>query len=1096
MQILNKSLIAVAVSSVVFGAYYLSDQSPAENFKTNRSLETAFDAVLATKNKKSYDKPQEAIDFAVLKRMPGGKGEVSFEKYTSALKQMDGMSQYSSSLKQVLPTRAQLKADPGLKASLTKMMPDGENVELGQWDNLGPGNIGGRTRTIVFHPDNPELIYTAGVNGGVWRSTNGGDNWSPLDDMLPNLAVVTLIMDPEDPNTLYAGTGEGYFNGDAVRGDGIFRTTDGGDTWEQLASTAGETNFAYVNKLAISANDSNRLYAATREGIFRSTDAGATWSLVHDGSDVAVGCVDLQIRTDLETDNLIAACGSFNPGRIVRSTDGGDTFTSVLAEAEMGRSTLAIAPSNQDVIYALNATNQSSANNMGSLGLNKVYRSNDGGATWQTQYSVDDATTLSGAFAVPNDANNAGFTLLSNPLLSILPACGIGFQQFFNQGWYDNIISVDPTNPDVVWAGGIDIMRSSDGGQSWGLTSSWFLDTANDQYAHADNHIFAFPPNYDGTTVETMYVGNDGGIQRANRALTGRTFTVQEYCGIALEFGFGVTPEDFGVPTFVPDAEIINWDNLNNDYRVTQFYNGTPLPDGESYFGGTQDNGTLLGTNTAGANSWTEIFGGDGGYVAVDPTNTDVMFVETTGLSIRKSTDGGVTFAAASNGITGAAFPFITTFEMDTNNPQRLWIVGDTIWRTDDQADNWVQASTQFTTAARGESGSAIANAPSNSERVLVGTQNGFILRNADAGNADATTAWESSDNLGGFISSVAFDPQDENIAYATVSTFGANHVLRSIDGGATWTAIDNMGEANGIPDIPAHDIKVDPADSRRLFVGTDLGIFVSIDTGANWMIENGGFANTQVETLKFADRTLFAFTHGRSAYRVNLNDLLRVTNSADTTAEDTALSLAGADFLDNLDGPNVLTPASIEVMAMTNGSLSLNDTAVAVGDLVAVAELGNLSFMPDADFNGDATIEWQARDANDVITRETATITIDVTPVNDAPRVTEINYLQGHESRRFERDVSGNFNDVDGDTLTFSATGLPEGLTISSAGVISGDPNGSSEGQVTVTATDGVLSASSTFTLRIKNKGSGSFGGLFLVAMIALYGVRRRISK
>lgn len=1091
MQVISKTLIALAVGSAVYGAFHFSDQISQDKFKTNKELETSFNALLATKSKKPYDKPQEAIDFAVLKRMPGGKGEVPYANYSKALLQMESMPQYSSSIKQVLPTRAQLKADPGLKALFSKTMADGENVELGHWDNLGPGNIGGRTRTIVVHPENPEIIFTAGVDGGVWRSTNGGENWSPLDDMMPNLAVVTLVMDPDDSDILYAGTGEGFFNGDAVRGNGIFRTTDGGDTWEHLASTADNSNFHFVNKLAISANDSNRLYAATREGIFRSTDAGATWSLVHDGSDVAVGCVDLQIRTDLETDNLVGACGSFLPGRIVRSTDGGDTFATVLAEAEMGRSTIAIAPSNQDVIYALNATNQFSSNNMGSLGLNKVYRSNDGGATWQAQYSVNDETFLSGSFAVPNDANNAGFTLLSNPLLSILPACGVGFQQFFNQGWYDNIISVDPTNPDVVWAGGIDILRSDDGGQSWGLTSSWFLDTANDQYAHADNHIFAFPPNYDGTTVEHMYVGNDGGIQRVNNAATGRTLTVQEYCGISLQFGFGVTPEDFGVPTFVPDESILDWDNLNNDYRVTQFYNGTPFPDGETYFGGTQDNGTLLGTDTAGANAWVEIFGGDGGYVAVDPTNTDVLFLETTGLSIRKSTDGGASFAAASTGITGAGFPFITTFEMDSNNPQRLWILGSEIWRTDDQAENWVQASTTLTA-----SGSAVANAPSNSERVIVGTQDGFIFRNADAGNADATTVWESSDNLGGFISSVAFDPQDENIAYATVSTFGTNHVLRSTDGGATWAAIDNMGEANGIPDIPAHDIKVDPADSRRLFVGTDLGVFVSIDTGANWMIENGGFANTQVQTLKFADRTLFAFTHGRSAYRVELNDLLRTTNSVDVTAEDTALSLTEEGFLDNLDGPNILTPTQIEIIEVTNGVLTVNGESVSAAQSVALADLNSLVFTPDADFNGDASIQWQARDDNDVVSREAAIITINVTPVNDAPVATQVEDFNGRADRFFEQNVSASFSDVDGDTLAFTASGLPLGLTINPDGTIEGTPVAASVTQVTVTASDGEFSASSTFTLTIKNGGSGSFGGLFLLALLSLFGIRRNIKR
>jgi hypothetical protein len=909
--------------------------------------------------------------------------------------------------------------------------------------------------------------------------------------MLPNLAVTTLVMDPNDPDTLYAGTGEGFFNIDAVRGDGVFVTTDAGETWNAVSFTAGNTDFNFVNKLAFSPNDSNTLYAATREGIYRTQDAGDSWALVHDGSDVFVGCTDLSVRNDLDVDTIIGSCGSFAPSRIVRSTDGGDTFEVVLQQPEMGRSTISIAPSDQNIIYVLNATNQNTTNNVGSLGLNAIFRSDDGGATWATQYSVNEDTALAGTFVVPVNPEDLGFTILNNPLFNILPACGIGFQQQLSQGWYDNIIQVDPVNPDVVWAAGIDIFRSSDAGQSWGITSNWFLETDDPLYAHADNHILTFPPGYDGVDNQSIYAGNDGGIQRVENATSGRTLTTLEACAVALENAFNVVPEDFGVDTFTgPDETNLTWENLNNGLQITQYYNGTAFPDGETYFGGTQDNGTLIGTDTAGTDNWIEIQGGDGGYVAVDPTNTDILFAETTNLSITRSNDGGQSFVGVTNGITGGGFPFITTFIMDSNIPQRLYILGNAIWRTDDQADNWVQASTDLT---NGGAGSAVANAPSNSDRVLVGSNNGFIYRNADAGNADATTVWEFSEDLGGFISSVAFDPQDENIAYATSSTFGQNHIFRSIDAGATWTPIDNLGLPNGIPDIPVHSIAIDPEDSRRLFVGTDLGVFVSIDTGENWMVENGGFANTPTETLLFEGRNLFAFTHGRSAYRVRLNDLLRTSSSTTTTAEDTALEVPASMFVDNIDGANVFAAEFIEIVSVSNGTLTNNGESFSAGSIIAIDALNGLTFTPNQDFNGNADVSWQARDDVQIVSREPATISVDVTPVNDAPVATRIPDFTNANDSSISLNVSGSFTDVDIDSLTFTATGLPEGLTISSTGgVIVGDPPGGTTSSVTVTASDGEASASSTFTLTIPASG-GSLNIKLLLALLILIGLRRR---
>ncbi len=314
-------------------------------------------------------------------------------------------------------------------------------------------------------------MYAGGVAGGVWKSTNGGASWVPLTDSMANLAVSSMAMDPDNSSIIYAGTGEGYFNVDAVRGAGIFKTTDAGATWTQLGST-NTSNFRYVNKIVVSPNDSNRVYAATRTGLHRSLDAGATWTQVLNASGVS-GCVDLVVRSDQSTDAILAACGagSFVQGTIYLNTDAGGSgsWTPVLGavqgEAAMARTSLAIAPSNQNVVYALAASNTTSGD-FRAGGLHAVFRSTDGGSTWTARVRNTSATKLS-------------TVLLSNPVYAFFSDCGFGPDARYNQGWYDNVIAVDPIDPDRVWVGGIDLFRSDDGGANWGLASHWWASADN-----------------------------------------------------------------------------------------------------------------------------------------------------------------------------------------------------------------------------------------------------------------------------------------------------------------------------------------------------------------------------------------------------------------------------------------------------------------------------------------------------------------------------------------------------------------------------------------------------------------------------------------
>ena len=784
-----------------------------------------------------FDQPQESQDFFVMKRAPGGVGPLDYSLYGSAAAQARQNQQYVLNTGQVL---------------------SGSAGPVGNWTFLGPGNVGGRSRALVIDPTNASVMYSAAVAGGVWKTTDGGSSWAAASDFIANIAVNSLVMDPTNHSVLYAGTGEGYFNGDSQRGNGIFKTTDGGATWNQLAFTNANSDFFYVQKIAINAAAS-RIYAATRTGLFRSIDGGVTWTKTLDAAGIN-GCMDVKVQTDRPLARVFAACGTFQPiaipGFISRAADtsGTQTWTTVWNPSNMGRTSLALAPSNQNIIYALSASNTSSGNYQ--QGLLAVYRSTDGGTTWTTQVTNTNPTLLN-------------TLLLTNPIEAELTQCGFGTSTFaFTQGWYDNTIAIDPTNPNTVWIGGIDLFRSSDGGQNWGVASYWWT-SPDPEYAHADQHTIVFDPNFNGTSNQKLYVGNDGGIFLTNNATSGNVGTQANICAA---YGAGGTSYA---------ANPVTWTNLNNTYGVTQFYYGVPFPNGQTYFGGTQDNGTNVGTDAAGPNAWTSVLSGDGGAVAVNPTNTLMLWAENTGRSIQKSTNSGATFASFISGITESAanFLFIAPFVQDPSNANNMWTGGAFLWRTTTATTSatggWSQASTFLDQRV-----SAIAVASTDSNVVYVGgaggggaTDFGRVYHSTAALTATASTTWASSvPRLSAVVSGLAVDPTNSNTVWATYSTFGGGHVFKSIDTGATWTPMPGTG-GNTIPDIPVNSIAINPSDPNKIYLGTDLGVFASVDGGANWLVANSAqLPNVIVDALVF-NRTgtiqLFAFTHGRGAWRV-----------------------------------------------------------------------------------------------------------------------------------------------------------------------------------------------------------------------------------
>lgn len=717
------------------------------------------------------------------------------------------------------------------------------------WTWLGPGNIGGRTRAIVIDPNSPNVMYAAGVAGGVWKSTDSGASWNPTDDQMLNLAVSTIAMDPANSSVLYAGTGEGFFNSVFVRGLGIFKSTDAGASWSQLAGTVNGVPtgaFHYVNKIVISPNDSNRIYAGTRTGVWRSLDGGVSWSPslgnptyitatnLSQGSQA--GCTDLKIRSDRNPDVLFAAFGSQQADGFFRSVDGGDSWLTYSVPPNQGRTTIALAPSNNDVLYLLMSDNGSG----GAYGqLVSIFRSLDGGDTFESR--ID--------FSHP-----FGPWLLNNLVLAT--GCVVHPIGSYSQGWYDNIIKVDPLNPDIVWVGGVDLFRSEDGAQTFGSAGYSFYFRDQPPYIHPDHHMILFHPDFDGASNQTVYVGNDGGLWMTTN---GRAAASQEDCPL-----FCDEPDCGPIPE-------IEWTNLNNNYGVTQFYHGDSAKELDLFVGGCQDNGTNRGQSVNTPNDWTTVFGGDGGYVAIDPTDGNRLFVEGTLFpSIQISTNGGDTFTAATNGITDADGVFITPFAMDQANPDVLWTGGSRPWRTTNGGQLWEVVGPNF--VGPGQI-SAIAIAPSDSNVVYLGFNNGFVVRSTNALSANPN--WEIFTNglIGSWVSSVAVDPDDTEIAYCTYSNYGLpSHILRTIDGGQSWSSIDGVA-FSGVPDIPVHWIEVRPCNSQQLYVGTELGVFASDDGGTSWNPANNGLANTVVESLDFKNSsTLVAFTHGRGVFMTGLD--------------------------------------------------------------------------------------------------------------------------------------------------------------------------------------------------------------------------------
>ncbi|MEL6655851.1 MAG: 3-coathanger stack domain-containing protein [Bacteroidota bacterium] len=649
------------------------------------------------------------------------------------------------------------------------------------WEERGPNNVGGRTRAILIDANDPtgRTIWAGSVSGGLWRTTNidaGAVNWTPINDLFQNLAISSIVQDPTNSNLMYFGTGECWGNFDAVGGLGVWASTNGGATWQQLPPMQAFGS-PCVNKLIFDSDGT--LYACTTAGLLRYDPSDDSWDTVN-----IIGAASNWIA-DME----IAANGDYYVATLGDGIYRWDSATATWAGVPTGLPTngfrrieLACAPSAAGTVYAIYADTR----DMMSGQCHSIYRTTNSGSMWNQR---------------------------------TCPA------NFGSQAWYDLILAVDPNDATRLWAGGVGISISDDGGGSWdGLGG-----------IHADHHAILY---YPGSSDQILF-GNDGGVYKS-------------YDGTA------------AAPSF---------SDKNLTYNVTQFYAMALHPNaGSNYMlGGTQDNATPKFQNAGVNNTSCVLCCCDGGWAFIDRDDPSIQIGSTQNGSFNLSTDGGNTFptnivAGDNNRI------FITPAEYD-DDANVLYYSDLPGWLarvTDISGTN--SSSRDTIPALGGRTITALQESPTVNNRMYFGTTNGSLFQVDNAHISGGTTFTNLNAPGGGWMSSIAVDAGDEAHILITMSNFGIVSIWETYnaDDGttATWTAVEG-----DLPDMPVRWALFHPFDSDQALVATELGVWSTDDlSGANteWFPTNSfGLANVRVDQLQHrtSDNLISAATHGRGIY-------------------------------------------------------------------------------------------------------------------------------------------------------------------------------------------------------------------------------------
>ena len=686
------------------------------------------------------------------------------------------------------------------EADQSKSYKRAPNTGLRRIKEIGPNNIGGRTRDMLIDAANPKRILACAVSGGLWETKNNGSSWKQINDFSPSLAVTCITQCPFDYDVIYYGTGEPIGNSSGVAGDGIFKSIDGGKTFKQLDSTLNG-DFNYIWDIEHSPIDSNTIYVSTNnKGVFRSQDAGLSFHKVFEsGTDVH----DIEILPD---GTVILAVESRG---VYRSETGNALtyfkMTNGLPTVAYNRLEVESCDSFPNVVYALFSKDGPSYTGY-CVGL---WKSSDSGVNWKFMGN-------------PNDDVRGGFTF----------------------PWYTLALGVDPADTNKILAGSATFTYSINGGANW----------RRGNLGHADHHVYVFRPDAPGS----FYSGNDGGIYEYNWSTISTRYV-----------------------------------DKNNGYNVTQFYAGSFTPDSLGAIAGTQDNGTNY--TGFGKPEFNEVWGGDGAFCHIHQQSSSTAYVSSQNGNIRKTGNVGVAFPstisirnnldANNDGTIDDGAWFIQPFEMNYLDGNQLFFPArNRLWYSFDGGGSWYEVSSF-------KSGLYSVGIPNEERpyRVYFGGDNLALWRQDDLSNpVPGEEVWlkKTAPNglSSGFISSITVHPQDDGIIYIGLSNYANQPRVWRIEDADTdepeW--VDISGD---LPQrLPANWIVVDPyRPDSVFFIGTDFGLYTTRNAGTNWVKEER-IPNVSIHNLRlrYTDRKLFIYTHGRGIFTA---DLEYAAKPSDTTS-------------------------------------------------------------------------------------------------------------------------------------------------------------------------------------------------------------------
>jgi photosystem II stability/assembly factor-like uncharacterized protein len=652
---------------------------------------------------------------------------------------------------------------------------DGEWVNLGYSNPLG-GYLGvGRLNTIEFHPDDPDIFWVGAPTGGLWVTEDHGATWTPKTDQIPKIQVSAIAVpsDFSSSNTIYIGTGDR--DTWSRRGNGILKSTDGGNTWSSTGLTTDVIEF-YVGGIKIHPDSNNSIYAITSAGLYKSIDSGENWEMlkVCKGIDMEFNPLNpeiIYISTRIDDNS--------NHTRIYRTLDGGATWQTVLSRIG-SRTELAVSPDEPTWVYAI----VSDLNR----GLQAIYRSTDNGGLFSLIFS-----------GIP----------LTNNILSIdcVPSDEGG------QGEYDLCLAANPTNAEEVYVGGINTWKSVDGGFTWEICNVWTGTCGGIvQEVHADHHWLEFQYN-----TETLFDCNDGGIYFTEDA--GESWT---------DISAGLT--------------------INQIYRIS----GSQQTSNEIIMG-LQDNGNALWTG--GYNiGWRD---GDGCECQINPLDDDIQY---------RCSNSGFPLYTFDHWANAAVFEvendsggWFKPFRFFPDNPANMLYALTNVWITYDHGQNFELFFNPSDSSIIHE----LEIAPSDPQVVFVCNEDNLYKTN------DGGQDWENLTSYLPFIPFYLFrieiKQDDQDVIWITNVEWGGNNsVYMSEDGGYTWTNI-----SYGLPDIPFYDIIQNDLNTSmvELYASSISGIYMKLGEQP-WISFNGGLPNVPVYDIDIyyagANTKLRAGTFGR----------------------------------------------------------------------------------------------------------------------------------------------------------------------------------------------------------------------------------------